>query len=92
MIAERITAHAVDSWECACGNVPEADGFWPCLPDGTEVEPIVGGPWDERLVVCRACGRILDQSTYDGTSVAVITGPDPDVVARLVAAGKDVTR
>ncbi len=71
-----ITARAEDDWECACRNTSDQDGFWPCLADGTEVEPVIGGPWDEKLVKCLACERIMDQSTYDPVnhSVKIVSG------------------
>lgn len=70
---ERIDAPAYDDWTCICGNTAWAgDGFWPCLPDGTEVEPNIGGPWDGKLVKCEQCNRIMDQSTWDGESVLVV--------------------
>lgn len=76
---EWITAEAEDAWLCICGNQSHLDGFWPCTADGTEVEPTVDGPWDEKLVLCRRCGRIMDQSTYSGpgTWVLVVRGPGP---------------
>lgn len=64
MIADRVRLSDRSdaySWICRCGNVAEADGFDPCLEDGTEVEPTVDGPWAGRLYVCRRCGRIIDQ-------------------------------
>jgi hypothetical protein len=76
-MTERITAHAEDDWECLCGNTAMSDGFWPCLPDGTEVEPTLEGPWDGKLVVCHSCGRIMDQSTFSDAerTVLVVRGP-----------------
>lgn len=51
-----------DDWVCVCGNMPHSDGFYPCLPDGTEVEPLQDGPWDG-LYVCARCTRIVDGDT-----------------------------
>ena len=48
---------------CLCGNYPAGDGFYPCLADGTEVEPVSEGPWEGRLYCCAQCGRIIDQDT-----------------------------
>lgn len=70
---ERIAAPAEDDWTCVCGNTAWAgEGFWPCLADGTIVEPVVDGPWDQKLVKCQRCDRIMDQSTWDGSTVAVV--------------------
>jgi hypothetical protein len=60
--AEKITLEG-DWLHCLCGNTPDSDGFYPCLPDGTEVEPDDGGPWGGKLYVCAGCGRIIDQGT-----------------------------
>lgn len=80
-LLERIAAPAEDDWTCLCGNTAWAgEGFWPCLPDGTEVEPVLNGPgvtgrpWDGKLVKCERCDRIIDQSTWDGATVAVVKG------------------
>lgn len=48
---------------CLCGNEPHMDGFYPCLPDGTEVEPDADGPWDGKLYRCAKCERIINQYT-----------------------------
>jgi len=67
-----IDAPAQDDWSCICGNFVGGSGFYPCLADGTYVEPLADGPWDGKLVRCDQCGRIMDQSTWDGSSVAVV--------------------
>ena len=72
-----IDAPAEDDWRCACGNQSHLDGFYPSLEDGTTVEPNVGGPWNEKLVVCATCGRIMDQTTWNGSRVTVVRGPGP---------------
>lgn len=56
---------------CICGNNPYNEGLQPCLRDGTEVEPVVGGPWDGRLYVCLKCGRIADQYTLQVIGTAL---------------------
>ena len=57
-----------DDWiYCLCGNNPAYDGLYPCLPDGTPVEPLADGPWDEKLYVCAKCGRIVNQDTLEVT-------------------------
>jgi len=56
-----------DWLHCLCGNTPDMDGFHPCLPDGTEVEPLAGGPCDGRLYWCARCDRIIDQHTLEVT-------------------------
>jgi hypothetical protein len=48
---------------CPCGNVSYSDGFYPCDEVGKEVEPDAGGDWDEIRIVCRRCGRIIDQDS-----------------------------
>lgn len=48
--------------ECLCGNRPDMDGFYPCLGNGTVVEPVVAGSWDDEgryLYACASCGRII---------------------------------
>lgn len=49
-------------WACTCGNVPEADGFYPAK-DGREIEPVAGGEWDGSSYICGACRRVFDSST-----------------------------
>lgn len=71
-LKERIEAPAQDDWRCICGNYVGGSGFYPCLADGTYVEPTIDGPWDEKLVKCDQCERIMDQSTWDGATVAVV--------------------
>jgi hypothetical protein len=56
-----------DWLHCRCGNTPDQTGFQPCLPDGTEVEPVAGGLWDGLLYVCGDCGRIVNQDTLEVT-------------------------
>ena len=53
-----------DAWVCHCGNMPHTDGFYPCDKDGHEVEPNLGGDW-QNLYVCASCGRIIDQDTLE---------------------------
>ena len=72
-----IAAPAEDDWTCACGNTSMAEGFFPSLADGTEVEPLIDGPWDGKTVLCTSCGRLMDQTTWDGERVKVIRGPGP---------------
>jgi hypothetical protein len=62
MPPERIDVLADDVWVCRCGNAPDTDGFYPCLPDGRTVEP-VEGVWVEPLYVCARCYRIIEQPT-----------------------------
>jgi hypothetical protein len=62
MPPERIHAPADDWWECVCGNAPDTDGFYPCLPDGRTVEP-EEGVWVQPLYVCARCYRIIEQPT-----------------------------
>lgn len=42
---------------CQCGNTTRTDGFYHCLPDGTLVEPTIGGPWDGHYR-CERCGKV----------------------------------
>jgi len=65
-VSEHITSHGGPDgdWECVCGNHAAADGFSPCQPGtGQPVEPVIGGPWDEKHNLCWRCGRIIDQDT-----------------------------
>ena len=55
----------LDSLVCQCGNTPDAAGIFPCLDDGTRVEPTVTGTWGGRLYVCGRCGVIIDQGEND---------------------------
>lgn len=41
---------------CECGNRTHLEGFYPCLIDGTEVEP--DSSWVNPLVVCGRCGVV----------------------------------
>jgi hypothetical protein len=45
-------------WKCNCGNTADRNGFFPCDPDGKDVEP-VAGQWDEDLLKCDSCGAII---------------------------------
>lgn len=53
------------SWVCPCGNYVGQPGFYPCLEDGTEVEPTIDGPWEGVLYLCPECGRVIDQYTRE---------------------------
>lgn len=45
--------------ECTCGNAVHTGGFYPADPaTGAELEPYVGGGWDERTYVCGGCGVV----------------------------------
>jgi hypothetical protein len=62
MGVERI--HIEDGeFTCLCGNVAISDGFYPCDSNGVEVEPTIGGDWDQIRYVCMRCGRIIDQNS-----------------------------
>jgi len=62
---ERIRKDPGGDIECvlSCNNNPSMDGFYPCLYDGTEVEPYANGAWKGRLYCCASCGRIIDVET-----------------------------
>lgn len=63
---ERISRGPGGDWiRCvsSCNNTPDMDGFYPCIYDGSEVEPYVEGAWKGRLYVCARCGRIIDSET-----------------------------
>lgn len=51
-----------DGWICVCGNTPADHGFYPCDPNGNEMEPLLDSDWTN-LYVCSKCGRIINQST-----------------------------
>jgi hypothetical protein len=77
---EYIKANAEDDWECLCGNHAMSDGFYPSDIEGNELEPLIGGPWDGRLVMCARCGRIIDQTTFEpprGGRVRVVRAEGP---------------
>lgn len=54
-----------DWFVCSCGNEPHLHGFYPCLTNGTPVEPVLDGAWDGVLYVCAKCYAIYDQDTFD---------------------------
>jgi hypothetical protein len=60
-----------DWLHCRCGNTPDQTGFQPCLPDGTEADPVEGGQWGGLLYVCGDCGRIVNQDTLEVTGRVV---------------------
>lgn len=60
----KITAHAIDDWECVCHNRPHTDGFYPCDDKGREVEPSEVD-WLTSKYVCGGCGAIIDQNTLE---------------------------
>ena len=47
----------IEDAPCECGNETHTDGFYPCLPNGAEVEPSIGSDWDGDYV-CGRCGKI----------------------------------
>lgn len=55
-----------DAWKCLCGNTSSGDGFFPCTPDGVEVEP-TEELWDGVHYVCASCRRVVDQNTLEIT-------------------------
>ena len=60
----------VDWWVCQCGNEPDKDGFYSCMPDGRIVEPTLEGPWNGVSFLCYQCGCIYDCNTLDETGIA----------------------
>ena len=68
-MGEKITHEPqdIDAWVCLCGNTPSDSGFYPCDNLGNEVEPVIGGSWDEVNYVCNQCGRIINQNTLEVT-------------------------
>lgn len=44
-----------DDFECKCGNVAAADGFYPCNKEGENVEPFPG--WEGHYK-CEKCDQI----------------------------------
>lgn len=54
--------HYRDAWTCLCGNMPHSDGFFPCDPAGTIVEPTEAN-WPIPIYVCDRCGRIIHGKT-----------------------------
>lgn len=55
---------------CKCGNEPHLDGFFPCLPNGEVVEPVVGGQWDGFTYLCTRCQSIYDIESFETLGVA----------------------
>ena len=55
---------------CGCGNEPDIDGFYACLPSGEMVEPVANGSWDSRSYLCYRCGCVYDITTLDQTGEA----------------------
>ncbi len=49
---------------CVCRNDPTGTGFYPCLQDGTVVEP-TGDIWLGDLYACGDCGRIISIRKLD---------------------------
>jgi hypothetical protein len=58
-----------DWLECACGNDPSMDGFWPCTPAGARHNDQLDG-WDQVHYWCASCGRIINQHTLEVTGYA----------------------
>jgi len=52
-----------DTAECICGNHAFGDGFCPCDAVGNQITP--EAEWIAGLVVCLACGRIIDPGTFE---------------------------
>lgn len=63
-----------DAWLCICKNTPSGDGFYPCDSHGNELEPVIGGAWDEKSYACHKCGRIIDQATLEVTGWCGVMG------------------
>jgi len=57
---------------CECGNEPDIDGFYTCLPSGEMVEPSLTGAWDGRSYLCYRCGAIYDITTFEQTGEATV--------------------
>jgi hypothetical protein len=53
-----------DFFHCVCGNTDDDCGFYPCDPDGNEVEPTIEC-WPDDLYCCDRCGRIIDSNTLE---------------------------
>lgn len=55
---------------CQCGNEPDSDGFYSCLPSGEIVSPDATGSWDGSSYLCYRCGAVYDITTLDQTGEA----------------------
>lgn len=55
---------------CQCGNEPDQDGYYTCLPSGEIVSPDATGDWNSRSYLCYRCGSIYDITTLDQTGEA----------------------
>ena len=52
-----------DDWRCPhCGNTADTGGFFPTLPDGTQVEPTLDSGWDGHY----GCGDLRSVDVGDG--------------------------
>lgn len=74
-VIERVECEYLDGLACPCGNATHLDGFYTINAEGVEVEPTVVDGWDG-LVRCVTCGRVYDDNTHDGKTVAIVKGPD----------------
>lgn len=58
---------------CKCGNEPHLDGFYPCLEDGTPVEP-TPQLWKKNIYICARCFSVYDIDTFDQLGVGTGEG------------------
>lgn len=64
MEKEFLKGDEYDLGTCICGNMSHCDGFYPCDPNGHEVEG-TDKDWNEPLYVCARCGRIINSENYE---------------------------
>lgn len=65
-----------DAWVCLCGNVPAADGFFPCDAEGQQVQPTTA-EWTSNCYVCGRCRRIIHQHSLEVVGRAKAPGDTP---------------
>lgn len=63
---------AADWLVCECGNEPDIDGFYTCLPSGQMVAPDATGVWDGHSYLCYRCGAVYDITTLEQTGEATV--------------------
>jgi len=67
---------------CICGNEPIYDGFFSVVGD-KEVEPELGGEWDDRTYFCARCLRLIDCETLKVTGrLDSVTTLEGDILTR----------
>lgn len=61
---EKVKVNSYGDFTCICKNTPSDDGFFTTDIKGNELEPVIGGEW-ENLYTCNSCGRVINQDTLE---------------------------